>query len=227
MAVVFDKVTFRYPYTDYDVFEGLSFTVDSGWTDVLIDVQSGKTTLCKLLMGLLKPNGGSIVYNGTNIDTLSFKERNILYLGRQNMLFDNKSVLVNVQYPLKVRGVDRARRREIALQCIERCNLSQYTDVKAGKLPQSVQKAVAVCRALTRDVDFILCDDFFESDGSMALQLLKDNFFDTTLVNFTSQIEQCVGNFALLIKDGNVIAQGDKECVERQLQDVLWLAREV
>ena len=225
--IVFDNVVFRYPYCEYDAVEGLSLTLSNGWTDVLIDTQSGKTTLCKLLMGLEKPNSGLITYNGRNIDTLSFQERNILYLGKQNMLFDNKSVLVNVEYPMKVRGVGRAERRKIALDSLVKCNLEKYADTKVKHLPEDVRHAVSVCRALTRNVDLVLCDDFFDSDTTIALQLLKDNFFDTTLVNFTSQIDKCVGEFTLLIKDGKVVAEGDRQHVDEQLRNILWLAREV
>lgn len=225
--IVFDNVVFRYPYCEYDAVEGLSLSLFKGWTDVLIDTQSGKTTLCKLLMGLEKPDSGCILYNGRNIDTLSLKERNILYLGRQNMLFDNKSVLVNVEYPLKVRGAGHAERRKIALDSLSKCNLEKYAGSKVKQLPEDIRRAVSVCRALTRKVDLILCDDFFDEDTTIALQLLKDNFFDTTLVNFTSQIDRCVGNFALLIKDGKVVAEGDRQHVDEQLHNVLWLAREV
>lgn len=227
-AIVFDKTVFRYPYTDYDVIEGLEMSVPCGkWTDVLIDEQSGKTTLCKLLMGLIKPNKGNIFYYGQDISQLSLQQRNILYLGRQDMLIGGRNVLYNVAYPLKVRKVRRRQRIEIATECLNKCGLEQYACVRTQDLDDSVKCAVAVCRALARRVDTVLCDDFFDRKSDKALQLLKDNFFNTTLVNFTSRIDCCVGQQTILIKDGKVVANGDRQEIARKLDGILWLAKEV
>ena len=56
--ITFNDVTFRYPYDDFDVLKDASFTLHEGVNTLLCDVQSGKTTVCRLLMACSFPFRG-------------------------------------------------------------------------------------------------------------------------------------------------------------------------
>lgn len=79
--ITFNDVTFRYPYDDFDVLKGASFTLHEGVNTLLCDVQSGKTTVCRLLMGMLVPLSGQV----------SVPQREILYLPRSPVFLKAKA----------------------------------------------------------------------------------------------------------------------------------------
>ena len=90
----FDDVVFRYPYDSFDVLKGATFCLESGINTVLCDLQSGKTTICRLILGELQPTAGKISVFGNSPDEKN-PAKNILYLPQKPVFFRNRSVLYN------------------------------------------------------------------------------------------------------------------------------------
>ena len=108
----FDDVVFRYPYDSFDVLKGATFCLESGINTVLCDLQSGKTTICRLILGELQPTSGKISVFGNSPDEKN-PAKNILYLPQKPVFFRNRSVLYNLQYPSRVRKNHPIRFTEI------------------------------------------------------------------------------------------------------------------
>ena len=124
--IVFDGVRLQYPYDDSELFQGLDFSLTDGVNTVLCDVQSGKTSLCRLLLKDVSPTDGRIFIDGRQLDGIAAANLDILYLPRDPVFFESRSILYNIEYPLKVRKIaNKSVRRGIASELAERLGISE------------------------------------------------------------------------------------------------------
>ena len=65
--IEFCNVTFKHQYDDFALLENASFNLPNGISTVLCDVQSGKTSICRLILGLLTPQSGKISVDGEDV----------------------------------------------------------------------------------------------------------------------------------------------------------------
>lgn len=158
----FCDVSFRYHYDDFAIFDGLTFALSAPMSSVWCDVQSGKGTLCKLLTGELKPNKGKILFDEIPSESITPDERGILYLTKDGVFFEHKSVLDNVAYPLAVRKVDKKSRLATAAEMLDKMGIIGLANVKLCKLNVAERRLVALARGLTVPRKIVLFDDFFE-----------------------------------------------------------------
>src|SRR5678816_2618718 len=104
LAVVFDKVSFA--FDDHVVLKEISFSVPKASMAILLGASgAGKSIVLKLILGLLRPDSGSIVVNGTSIGDMSERDlmrsrADIGMLFQENALFDSLTVAENVGYRL-------------------------------------------------------------------------------------------------------------------------------
>ena len=101
-------------HVSFDVLEGefLSLLGPSG---------CGKTTILRILIGLLSPTGGTILKDGVDITHLPPAKRGMGIVFQNFALFENMTVLGNVEYALKINKSTRAEARERALAMIRCC----------------------------------------------------------------------------------------------------------
>lgn len=218
--IVFDDVTLHYHFDEYPLLKGVSFTLTDGVNTVLCDTQSGKTSICKLLVKEIAPTSGQILVDGLSISSITNAHLGILYLPSNPAFFPNRSVQYNIDYPLKVRKTPKqaidCKVREIA----EKLGISNL-QLKAKKLNQAEKLTVALARGLTVERKVVLFDDYFASvdDIDSVLQL----FDGATCVIFTSDVNLARGNVVVL--DGGVtVYQGDADCAKQIVNNFGWLS---
>jgi phospholipid/cholesterol/gamma-HCH transport system ATP-binding protein len=156
-------------FGDNEVLKGISLTIPDGTTYVVLGGSgSGKTVLMKHVIGLLKPDRGTVRVDGIEISALDGKE---LTEARQKFgmvfqgaaLFDSMSVFENVAFPLKEkRGVhlaaDELRRRVIAkLKVVDLGE--EVLERSPAELSGGMRKRVALARALVSDPQIVLYDE--------------------------------------------------------------------
>ena len=163
-AVVFDKVSFA--FDDHVVLRDISFTVPKGSTNILLGASgSGKSVVLKLILGLLRPDAGTILVNGQHVDRMT--ERDLLrvrgdigMLFQENALFDSLTVAENVGYRLYEETdmpEDQVRRRiEEVLGFI---GLGGYVDRMPSELSGGQRRRVAIARAMAAKPNVVLFDD--------------------------------------------------------------------
>jgi phospholipid/cholesterol/gamma-HCH transport system ATP-binding protein len=163
-AVVFDKVSFA--FDDHVVLRDISFTVPKGSTNILLGASgSGKSVVLKLILGLLRPDAGTILVNGQHVDHMT--ERDLLRLRgdigmlfQENALFDSLTVAENVGYRLYEETdmpEDQVRRRiEEVLGFI---GLGDYVDRMPSELSGGQRRRVAIARAMAAKPNVVLFDD--------------------------------------------------------------------
>src|SRR5829696_7456777 len=116
----------------------------------------GKTTLLNILAGLDKPTEGEIVLNGRPV-TETGPDRIMVF--QENALFPWLKVLDNVEFGLKMAGVQKNKRQERAMHYLEMMQLTKFADAYTYQLSGGMKQRVAIARALVMDPEVLLMDE--------------------------------------------------------------------
>ncbi len=147
-------------FGDKTVLDHLSFDVQKGeFLSLLGPSGCGKTTILRILVGLQAPTSGKIFKDDQEITGLAPDKRGMGIVFQNYALFQNMTVLGNVEYALKLRKDLKPRSREIALQLIEQVGLTEHKDKKPGRLSGGQQQRVAIARTLALNPDILLFDE--------------------------------------------------------------------
>jgi phospholipid/cholesterol/gamma-HCH transport system ATP-binding protein len=162
-AVEFRNVHFF--FDDEKVLDGISFTVMRGEIKIILSGSGGgKSTILKLILGLLKPDEGQVLIDGeeiTNYDESQLKpvRDKIGMVFQEGGLFDSLSVYDNVAYRLHeedVREEDVEREVRLLLRFV---NLENEMDKLPNELSGGMQKRVGIARALVGNPRIVLFDE--------------------------------------------------------------------
>jgi phospholipid/cholesterol/gamma-HCH transport system ATP-binding protein len=149
------------------VLDGLDLDVFTGESLVIIGGSgTGKSVLLKCILGLLRPDAGSIKIDGQEVTRLSGRERAVLMqkfgmLFQGSALFDSLSVWENVAFGLiQGRGVARGKAREVALEKLAAVGLGpEVGELRPSELSGGMQKRVALARAIAAEPEIIFFDE--------------------------------------------------------------------
>ena len=190
MRIDFDDISLVIKGTA--VLEGVTFHVEHGsFVSVLGASGAGKSTLLNILSGLTVQTGGSVLFDGRGVDDLPPERRDVTMVFQDSRLFPNMSVLDNVAFPLKVRGVSRAERREQADDMLERVQLGGFGTRRVNELSGGQRQRVALARALVARPKAVLLDEPFSGldealrEDMRALVLHLHGELETTMLMVT------------------------------------------
>ena len=163
-AVVFDKVSLA--FDENVVLEDVSFSLLPGHTKIILGASgSGKSTILKLIVGLLKPDAGQIWVHGARVDNMSESEMMKVrdHLGmvfQEGALFDSLTVADNVGYKLYEETdmpLDGVRRR--VEEVLGFVRLTEYIDSMPSALSGGQRRRVAIARAMAYKPPTLLYDE--------------------------------------------------------------------
>ena len=162
--IVFDNVSLA--FDDKSILRNVSFTLKTGHTKIFLGASgAGKSTILRLILGLLKPDGGSIFVNGERVDNMTedglMKVRADLgMVFQEGALFDSLTVRENVGYKLFEESDmpldDVNRRVEEVLGFVR---LSEFIDRMPSELSGGQRRRVAIARAMTAKPRILLYDE--------------------------------------------------------------------
>lgn len=119
----------------------------------------GKTTLLNIMALLEPPDLGKIFFDGKQVNTGSIEtRRRIGYLFQDPFLF-HTSVLENVAYPLKLRGIKKKERYKKALKILDELGLLDFANRKTQNLSGGEAQRVALARVLVYEPEVLLLDE--------------------------------------------------------------------
>jgi phospholipid/cholesterol/gamma-HCH transport system ATP-binding protein len=163
-AVVFDKVSFA--FDDHVVLRDISLSIPKGSMRILLGASgAGKSVLLKLVLGLLKPDSGTILVDGQPIGAMSEADlmrarADIGMLFQENALFDSLTVAENVGYRLyEETDMPREQVRERVEEVLQFIGLAEYIDRLPSELSGGQRRRVAIARAMAAKPKLLLFDD--------------------------------------------------------------------
>lgn len=147
-------------YGEVEVLKDISFDVyDGEFLSILGASGCGKTTLLRIIIGLLSPNSGSIFKDGVDITYERPDKRGMGIVFQNYALFENMTVQQNVRYALKFHGIQRSKADEIAARMIEIVGLSEHKGKYPRDLSGGQQQRVAIARTLALNPEIVLLDE--------------------------------------------------------------------
>jgi putative spermidine/putrescine transport system ATP-binding protein len=147
-------------YGSTEVLKDLSLSVQAGELVSLLGSSGcGKTTTLRLVAGFLKPTSGHIKLGDKDLTTLPAHSRNIGLVFQNYALFPHLSVIDNVAFGLKQRGVASAERAKRANAMLERVGLSQFAERLPAALSGGQKQRVALARALVIEPPLLMFDE--------------------------------------------------------------------
>jgi phospholipid/cholesterol/gamma-HCH transport system ATP-binding protein len=152
-------------FEDRVILEDVSFTVAPGETKIIMGGSgTGKSTALKLVLGLIKPDSGSILINGEDVAQLSEKQmtqirKNIGMVFQDGALFDSLSVYENVGYRLFEKGVPEPEIQEEVRRMLHFVNMDDSMYMMPAELSGGMRRRVGIARALIGNPKLILFDE--------------------------------------------------------------------
>jgi phospholipid/cholesterol/gamma-HCH transport system ATP-binding protein len=162
-AVVFDRVSIA--FESNAVLDGISFRLAKGETKAIFGVAgSGKSTILKLTLGLLKPDSGSIYVLGNDVTRMREEElfdlrRKIGMVFQESALFDSLSVRENVAFRVLEEGHISEEEVELPVrEALRFVELENTVDMFPSELSGGMRRRVAIARAIITRPEILLYD---------------------------------------------------------------------
>ena len=200
--------------------QDISFDVPAGMTGFVGGNGAGKTTTMRMIMGVLSPDAGQVLWNGT--PTNREIRRGFGYMPEERGLYPRQKVLEQIVYFGKLFGRDAAAAKRDGLELLERFNLADRQDSMLDSLSLGNQQRVQIAVAVIGRPDFLVLDEPFsgldpDAVDSMADLLREYNARGVPILFSSHQlelVERLCDNLTVLSR-GRVVATGSRESLQR------------
>ncbi|MBC9912649.1 ABC transporter ATP-binding protein [Chitinophaga varians] len=221
----------------YKAVDDVSFTVVSGETLGLVGESGcGKTTLGRSLLRLIEPTGGSIVYKGQDLRSLSpagmralRKDMQLIFQDPYASLNPRKSIGAAILEPMQVHGLyggERAQKEKV-LELLEKVNLlPEHFNRYPHEFSGGQRQRVVIARALAVDPSFIICDESVAAlDVSVQAQVLnllirlREEFgFSCIFISHDLSVVRFISDRMMVMQKGKMVETGPADEVYRHPQ---------
>ena len=203
----------------------------------------GKSTLIRMLNGLLDATAGTVTIGGDPITGISAEQLRQIRRKRISMVFQHfallphRTVLDNVAYGLEIQGMPREERLERARKTTALVGLAGWEDKYPSELSGGMQQRVGLGRALAADTDVLLMDEAFSALDPLIRREMQEQLLELqetlqkTIIFITHDLNEAMflGDRIAVMHDGRVVQIGTPEdiltdpandYVEQFVQDV-------
>jgi phospholipid/cholesterol/gamma-HCH transport system ATP-binding protein len=216
------------------VLNGVSLAVKRGETlAVLGRSGTGKSVLLRLIIGLQKPDSGSVRIQGQDIagmtlDQMGAVRKKMGFLFQHAALYDSLTVEQNVAFPLEhhQKGMSDSERRERAEQLLAEVGMEGSLKKMPSNISGGMQKRVGLARALALEPDILLLDEptagldpISSSEiNDLVLKLQAEHQMASIVVTHDLHSAKTIADRLALLNEGNVVIEGSFE--ELQKSDI-------
>jgi phospholipid/cholesterol/gamma-HCH transport system ATP-binding protein len=161
--IVFDHVSLA--FDEKVILQGVSFTLIKGHTKIFLGASgAGKSTILKLIVGLLRPDSGVIWVNGERVDGKTEAElmqirEDLGMVFQEGALFDSLTVAENVGYKLLEEGLPEEQARRRVEEVLGFIGLAEFIDRMPSELSGGQRRRVAIARAMAYKPRILLYDE--------------------------------------------------------------------
>ncbi|POF60649.1 heme ABC transporter ATP-binding protein, partial [Vibrio vulnificus] len=146
-----------------NALEGVSFNVQRGeFVSILGKNGSGKSTITKLIMGVIEPDDGAIYLNGQDLSELTIFERSQkvgVVMQNPNHMISHHMIFDEVAFGLRNRGWDEQQVNDKVLEVLELCGLSKYRHWPIEALSYGQKKRVTIASILALEPELLILDE--------------------------------------------------------------------
>jgi lipopolysaccharide export system ATP-binding protein len=184
---------------------------------------AGKTTTFKMVVGLLRPQRGSIHLNGRDITGLPMYMRareGIAYLPQEASVFQKLTVEQNLLAVLEMMGIGKKEQKERADGLMTELGISRLAKQKAFTLSGGERRRTEICRALVRSPSFLLLDEPFTgvdpiavADVQQVILPLREKGIGVLITDHNVRETLKITDRAYIIDHGKVICSGTPDTV--------------
>lgn len=174
-------------FDDKQVLFDIDATFLSGKNNLIIGASGGgKSVMMKCMVGLEKPNSGTIKFDGRNLLTLESQElrdvrREIGMLFQGTALFDSLTVEENIGFPLKMFSqMSLSERRDRVNFCLKKVNLENINSKYPSEISGGMKKRVGIARAIALDIKYLFCDEPNSGLDPITSRLIDELINDIT-----------------------------------------------
>ena len=180
-------------FGEKQVLKGIDFEFQQGKVNMIIGASgSGKSVMLKCIVGLMKPDGGEVLYDGMNFHTAGHKEvrkirNNLGMLFQYSALFDSMNVEENVGFPLRLftKEDKRAIKKRVEF-CLERVNMANTNRLFPAELSGGMKKRVGIARAIALNPKYLFVDE-----PNSGLDPLTSAVIDKLIQDLTYEFDMC------------------------------------
>jgi phospholipid/cholesterol/gamma-HCH transport system ATP-binding protein len=225
--IEFKNVTKR--FGKRTILDRVNLRIHEGHVTTIIGKSGeGKSVLLKHIIGLLRPEEGTVLYRGKPIEKMKRQEwkaylGQISYMFQNKALFDSKTVYENVAMPLrKYTKLSKRQVREKVMARIEQTELADVAHRYPSELSGGMQKRTALARALVTDPKIVLFDELTTGQDpirrntilGMIAEYKKKFGFTAVLISHDIPDVFFISNRILALYDKKIVFQGTPEAFE-------------
>ena len=213
------------------VLNGLTTSVNSGKSLVIIGGSgTGKSVMLKCILGLLKPESGSIKVDGTEVTDMSNSARKQILskfgmLFQGGALFDSIPVWENVAFGLiQGKGMDKKDAKDVAMEKLRRVGLSPDVGLLSpDELSGGMQKRVGLARAIATEPEIIFFDEpttgldpiMADKINDLIVECVKDLGATTLSITHDMASARKIADEIAMLYKGKIIWQGKKADIDQ------------
>lgn len=204
----------------------VSFQVNRGEVFVIMGLSgSGKSTLIRCIPRLIDPTSGEIIVKGRNVlemdekELIEFRRYETAMVFQHYGLLPHRTVIENVAFGLKLRGVSLRERMDRARYALARVGLEGWEKHYPAQLSGGMRQRVGIARALVQETDLLLMDEPFSGLDPLIRREMQDTLIrlqkevNKTIIFVTHDLSEAVrlGNRMAVMRKGEFVQQGTPE----------------
>ena len=209
-------------YDGREVVKGVDILVKRGEIVGLLGPNgAGKTTTFYMVVGVIPPKAGSIVFDNNDITNLSIHQRarcGIGYLAQEPSIFRKLTVEENIMAILETLPINGAQRRQRLESLLEELNIAHLAKHKAFTLSGGERRRLEITRALVTNPSFILLDEPFSgidpivvNEAQEIIKELREKGLGILLTDHNVRETLSITDRAYLIAEGRILISGTAE----------------
>jgi len=211
-------------YKKIKVVDGISIEVKMGEVVGLLGPNgAGKTTCFYIMVGLIRPESGEVIYNGKKLTSLPMYQRareGIGYLPQEPSVFRKLTVEENIMAILETKKVSKLEMKKRARSLLKELNILHIKNTKAYSLSGGERRRVEITRALASSPSFILLDEPFAGIDPIAvtdiqeiISRLRDKGIGVLITDHNVKETLNITDRAYIINEGKIIAKGQPQTI--------------
>ena len=216
-------------FGSFHAVKDISFTFTEGICGLIGPNGSGKTTLMRMLVDILRPTSGRVLFNGTDIAILDERYRDALgYLPQHFGMYRNFSAEKFLYYMAALKGLPTEQARKKTDELLELLNLKDVKKKQIGAFSGGMKQRLGIAQALLNNPRVLILDEptaGLDPNERIRFRNLITQLSGDRIVLLSTHIVADVENTAtqvIFMKEGSILKSGTRDALVKELEGKVW-----